>query len=175
MLGAARERDSVSYEHAGNVAALAVDIGEELGLRTRELAVLGFAATVHDVGKAAVPMKVIEKAGPLDAREWTAMRRHPAVGAAMLASSGAPPEVVAAVRSHHERWDGSGYPLGLRGADIPLFARIIAVADAFWAMIEPRPYRASSTAAGARAELLAHAGSQFDVTCARAATRVTAS
>ncbi len=96
------------------------------------------------------------------------MRRHATLGERLLARIVQQPEVLAAVRSHHERWDGSGYPDGKRGEEIPLPARIVAVADAFQAMIEPRPYRAPRTQASALAEIASQSGRQFDPACVRA-------
>ena len=101
------------------------------------------------------------------------MRRHPVEGARLLARYVPSADVLAIIRSHHERWDGAGYPEGLRAEQIPLGARIVAVVDAFCAMIEPRPYRPTLDAAAARAELLAQAGRQFDPACAEQAHRLT--
>lgn len=162
-------------DHSHNVAALSSEIGRALGLPARELEILEFAAAFHDVGKIGVPPTVIAKRGPLDDEEWACMRRHPTEGERLLEPHVRSPAVLAIVRSHHERWDGSGYPDGLAGEEIPLGARIVAVADAFTAMVEPRPYRAPRGRAVARAELLGQAGHQFDVVCARAGFGVTAS
>jgi HD-GYP domain-containing protein (c-di-GMP phosphodiesterase class II) len=96
------------------------------------------------------------------------MRRHATLGERLLARIVQQPEVLAVVRSHHERWDGRGYPDGKQGEEIPLAARIVAVADAFQAMIEPRPYRAPRTRASALAEVVAQAGGQFDPACVEA-------
>jgi HD-GYP domain-containing protein (c-di-GMP phosphodiesterase class II) len=165
--------DDTLREHSLNVAASAVAVGTSLGLKGGELGILELAATVHDVGKLQVPPEILAKPGPLDEDEWQEMRRHPVRGAELLAGH-VPPAVLEIVRSHHERWDGGGYPDGLAGAEIPLGARIIAVVDAFCAMLESRPYRPATQRADARRELLAQAGRQFDADCARAAYRVTA-
>ena len=165
--------DDTLREHSLNVAAAAVAVGASLGLSGRDLEILELAATVHDVGKLHVRPEILAKPGPLDEDEWQEMRRHPARGAELLAGH-VPADVVEIVRSHHERWDGAGYPDGLAGNEIPLGARIIAVVDAFCAMLESRPYRAPARRAHARAELLAQAGRQFDADCAKAAYRVTA-
>lgn len=170
----ARAIDPLFDHHSTNVARLSTAVGRHLNLTGARLDVLRFAGLVHDLGKAVVPAAVIAKEGPLDDEEWRMMREHPAVGADILASCSAPPQVVDAVRSHHERWDGTGYPVGLAGREIPLAARIIAAADAYCAMVEPRSYRASRTPTAARAEMLANAGSQFDEDCARALVAVTA-
>src|SRR5205823_11761592 len=120
---------------------LAVAIGRRLGLRTSELADVELGALLHDVGKLEVPETILSKPSSLDELEWRAMRRHVESGERLLRRVVDLPAVLAIVRWHHERWDGDGYPDGKRGEQIPLAARIVAVADAFQAMIEPRPYR----------------------------------
>lgn len=155
------------------VATVSVAVGCELGLTRSELWILELAAIVHDVGKSRLPRRILVKPAPLDDGEWAQMRRHPVLGADLVADL-VPEPVAEIVRSHHERWDGTGYPDGFVGDRIPQGARIIAVADAFCAMTETRPYRAPASATTARAELLAAAGTQFDPACARAAVRVTA-
>ena len=160
--------------HSWSVAELSAGIGRALGLSADELASLALAAALHDVGKAAVPAGVLAKEGPLDEREWALVREHPTAGERLLRRYVDSPAVLAVVRSHHERWDGRGYPDGLAGEAIPLGARIVAVADAFAAMVEARCYRKARTRAAARAELLAQAGRQFDPRCARAAVAATA-
>ena len=169
----ASETDEAFLEHSRNVAEVSVRVGCELRLSERELELLELAAVVHDLGKLCVPPEIISKPGALDADEWTVMRNHPAAGADLLEPCATPAEVLAIVRSHHERWDGAGYPDGLKGTEIPLGARIIAVADAYCAMLETRPYRAPLRVSAARAELLSQAGRQFDAACAQAAYRVT--
>jgi len=124
------------------------------------------AASFHDIGKIAVPDSVLLKPGRLDENDWERMRRHPVVGEACIRRSGILREmnelVALAVRHHHERWDGAGYPDRLAGEDIPLAARIIALADSFDAMTTDRPYRRAMRAADALREVLACAGKQFD-------------
>ena len=166
--------DATFREHSEHVADLSIRVGRALGLEDDELDLLGLAAVVHDVGKLSVDPEILAKPSTLDEDEWESMREHPAAGAALLEPCAAPPEVLRIVRSHHERWDGGGYPDGLAGEEIPLGARIIAVVDSYCAMVESRPYRPPRGAAGARAELLAGAGSQFDAECARAAYRLVA-
>ena len=159
--------------HALRVAALSVRVGKAMGLKPSELETLELAARLHDVGKLTVSPGMLAKPGPLDESEWASMRRHPAEGARLLAPHVPSAEVLAIVRSHHERWDGAGYPEGLSAEEIPLGARIVAVVDAFCAMIEPRPYRPCLDRPAARAELVAQAGRQFDPACAEAAHRLT--
>ena len=155
------------------MARLSLAIGRALYLPQRMLAMLVFAAAVHDIGKIAVPSSVLAKPGPLEPWERLAIQRHPAEGQRLLKSHVNSPELLAIVRSHHERWDGDGYPDGLAAEQIPLGARIVAVADAFTAMVEPRPYREPLSGDLARTELLDQAGHQFDPICARAGFSVT--
>jgi putative nucleotidyltransferase with HDIG domain len=154
--------------HASAVGAIALGIATELRLSAADIRSVELGALLHDVGKLSIPDRVLMKPGPLNELEWEAMRRHATLGERLLARIVQQPEVLAAVRSHHERWDGSGYPDGKRGEEIPLPARIVAVADAFQAMIEPRPYRAPRTQASALAEIASQSGRQFDPACVRA-------
>jgi len=156
-----------------SVLSLSGRIGIVLGLRKRELRTLEVAAALHDIGKATVPPEVLAKNGPLDEGEWAYVRAHPAEGERLLAPYITSPSVLQIVRSHHERWDATGYPDRLAGSSIPLGARIVAVADAYVAMLERRPYRASLSSSSARAELLRERGRQFDADCVRAALLVT--
>jgi putative nucleotidyltransferase with HDIG domain len=174
LIDRAAAADSSFRAHSGRVTALAVRIGRELGLSSEELDLLEIGAAAHDVGKLAVPAEIISKPGPLVASEWRAIHDHPAAGAKLVAACGAPTSVVEIVHGHHERWDGHGYPSRRREAETALGARIVAVADAYCAMIEPRPYRIARAPQAARDQLLAHAGTQFDPKCAAAAWRVTA-
>ncbi|MGZ4408054.1 MAG: HD-GYP domain-containing protein [Gaiellaceae bacterium] len=159
--------------HSHNVAQLSLAIGKALYLPQRKLAMLVFAAAVHDIGKIAVPSSVLAKPGPLEPWERLAIQQHPAEGQRLLEPHMNSPELLAIVRGHHERWDGDGYPDGLAADQIPLGARIIAVADAFTAMVEPRPYREPLSGHLARTELLDQAGRQFDPMCARTGFSVT--
>jgi len=159
--------------HSHNVTQLSLAIGRALHLPQRQLGTLAFAAAVHDIGKLAVPSSVLAKPGPLEPWERLAVQRHPAEGQRLLEPHVNSPELLAIVRSHHERWDGEGYPEGLAAGQIPLGARIVAVADAFTAMVEPRPYREPLSGDLARTELLEQAGLQFDPICARAGFSVT--
>lgn len=157
--------DHLFRSHALRVATLSVRVGKAFALASRELETLELAAKLHDVGKLAVPRSILEKPGPLDDEEWAAIRGHPAEGARLLAPFVPSADVLAIIRSHHERWDGAGYPDGLRAEQIPLGARVVALVDAFCAMIEPRPYRPTLDEGAARAELLAQTGRQFDPAC----------
>ena len=119
---------------------------------------------MHDVGKIAIPDSILRKPGPLSEDEWQLMKRHTTIGADLLAGSRSPVvqmgEVIA--RTHHERWDGSGYPAGLAGEDIPLVGRICAVADVFDALISVRPYKAAWTVEETLGEIARQSGRQFD-------------
>jgi putative nucleotidyltransferase with HDIG domain len=161
-------KEGYEGEHTAAVSGLAVAIASRLGLSGEELRRVELGALLHDVGKLTVPDGLLTKPGPLNEIEWAAMRRHAVLGERLLAQVVDLPDVLAAVRSHHERWDGRGYPDGKQGEEIPLTARVVAVADAFQAMIEPRPYRSSRTRAAALAEIVAQGGHQFDPACVEA-------
>jgi diguanylate cyclase (GGDEF)-like protein len=170
LLDALSEREPGIYLHADEVTALAVETGRMLGLRRDELDALERASRLHDIGKLAVPDEILGKTGPLDEREWEFMRQHPLVGERILRSSPAFRSVAAIVRSTHEHWDGSGYPEGFAGEEIPLPARIVAVCEAYVAMISDRPYRRALPPEHALAELERCAGTQFDPTVVRVLT-----
>ena len=155
-------RDPHSSGHAARVGVMAELIAERLGWDEADVEVLRMAAALHDVGKLRVPEPVLRKAGPLDADEVAEMRRHPEEGARMVARVRELQLAVPAVLYHHERWDGTGYPMGIEGEAIPAEARVLAVVDAFDAMTSDRSYRRAMTEALAIAELERCAGSQFD-------------
>jgi cyclic di-GMP phosphodiesterase len=173
LVAKAEHADPSLRLHSRNVARLSLEIGRALYLPQRELTMLVFAAAVHDIGKMSVPSSVLGKPGSLEPWERRAVQRHPVEGQRLLRPHVQSTELLAIVRSHHERWDGEGYPDRLATEQIPLGARIVAVADAFTAMVEPRPYREPLSRALARAELLERAGDQFDPLCARAGFSVT--
>ena len=161
-------KEGYAGEHTAAVSALALAIAKKLKLSAAERRCVELGALLHDVGKLSIPDRVLTKPGPLNELEWAAMRRHAALGERLLAHILDQAEVLAIVRWHHERWDGSGYPDGLEGKGIPLAARIVAVADAFQAMIEPRPYRAPRTRESALEEIASQSGRQFDPVCVKA-------
>jgi putative nucleotidyltransferase with HDIG domain len=165
-------RHGYTSDHTTAVSKLAVAIGRRLGLLSVELADVEVGALLHDVGKLDVPETILGKPAPLNAREWDAMRRHVELGERILRRVVDAPAVLAVVRSHHERWDGAGYPDGKRGEQIPLAARIVAVADAFQAITERRPYRKPRSERAALAEIRRNAGSQFDPDCVEALQEV---
>jgi hypothetical protein len=154
-------RDPYTGGHTDRVAEIALAFGRRLGMPDGELEALAIGAVIHDIGKIGVPDAVLLKRGPLDDDEWAAMRRHPEIGAYILGEIELPAQVKAMARSHHERWDGGGYPDGLAGEAIPLPARILAVADALDAMTTDRPYRTALPMQFALAELQDKAGTQF--------------
>jgi len=154
--------------HTTAVSRLAVTIATKLELPTAERRLVEVGALLHDVGKLSIPDRVLMKPGPLNELEWAVMQRHAPLGERLVPHTVNQADVLAIVRSHHERWDGGGYPDGKRGEEIPLAARIVAVADAFQAMIEPRPYREPRTREAALDEILVHSGLQFDPACVEA-------
>ncbi|HEX9671220.1 MAG TPA: HD domain-containing phosphohydrolase [Thermoanaerobaculia bacterium] len=155
------KRDPYTGGHFRRVAAYAVLLGRELGLDRETLEELKYAATLHDIGKIAVPDAILGKPAPLDDLEAEVMRKHPAVGSEIVGRLRNLRHVLPGVRSHHERVDGNGYPDGLAGEEIPLAAKIIAVADTFDAMTTSRPYRAGIAPDEAAAEIAAQSGTQF--------------
>ncbi len=162
LLRILREREPAMHARLIGVAELSIAVARELGMSGEQLDELARAAELHDIGKIAIPEEILRKAGKLDAEEWAFVRRHPVIGERILGAAPALRPVARLVRSSHERFDGSGYPDGLGGEQIPLGARIVAVCDAYEAMVAERPYRPALTSDQAIAELFANAGSQFD-------------
>ena len=154
--------DPDTSEHAREVAELVRHVGRLLGLVGLELEELELAAQFHDIGKVAVPEEVLRKAGPLDEDEREVMACHVEWGAEMLRHLPDCESIAQIVRHHHERFDGCGYPDGLRDSEIPLPSRIIAACDAYGAMVSDRPYRPALDYGTAVKELRQGAGSQFD-------------
>jgi two-component system, cell cycle response regulator len=145
-----------------HVISLAVATAERLGLAPEDVERVRQATELHDVGKVAIPDAILAKPGPLTEEEWAFVRRHPVIGQRIVLAAPALAPVATLVRASHERWDGGGYPDGLAGGEIPIGARIVAVADAFAAMTAGRPYRPASTPGEALDELRREAGAQFD-------------
>jgi putative nucleotidyltransferase with HDIG domain len=155
--------DEYTGEHSYGVIALALQIADEMGLGEDERRLVEFGALLHDVGKIAVPKEIINKAGPLDDDEWAVMKQHTIYGQQMLDKvGGSMTDVGVIVRASHERWDGNGYPDGTAGEDVPLAARIVAVADTFSAITTTRSYRRAQSPEAAMQELRRCAGTQFD-------------
>jgi len=139
------ERDHYTAVHSGDVADLAVKVAAEMNLPQGEIEKVEIAARIHDIGKVAVPDSILLKPGPLTDEEWGIMKRHPAISAELIEGIEIYARVADAVRHEHERWDGSGYPDGLRGEEIPLISRVIAAADIYDALSTDRPYRGAFT------------------------------
>ena len=148
--------------HGERVTALAEQIALRLGWSGERIATLRVGARLHDVGKLVVSERVLRKTGRLRDGEYAHIREHPAAGVRIIEPFECFSAAVPYVLYHHERWDGGGYPTGRRGAEIPIEARVLAVADAFDAMTSPRPYRRRLSTQAALAELDRCAGTQFD-------------
>jgi len=165
-------RDAYTAGHSRRVQQLALAIGRELGLSQAELDLLGHAALFHDIGKLAIPDAILLKPASLTPEEWDLMQRHAEEGARIIDRLGFLNDAVPAIRHHHERFDGTGYPDRLQGEEIPLGARIIHVADALDSMLTTRIYRAARPAAEALEELRRAAGTQFCPRCVAALERI---
>jgi len=155
-------RDPATRGHGTRVTALAEAIAVRLGWEEAKIEGLRLGALLHDVGKLAISVRVLAKPGPLDEHEVRLVRTHPLVGARLVGAVGGRLAALPYVLYHHERWDGGGYPTGRAGEDIPLQARVLAVADAYDAMTSSRPYRRAVTAERALEEVERCAGTQFD-------------
>jgi two-component system, cell cycle response regulator len=165
LVGVVEAHDPHLAAHTTLVARLSRAIAVELGLDPPALRTLSMVARLHDIGKVAVPDAILNKPGPLDDDEWRLIRQHTAAGERIVIRARGLEEVGEAIRATHERWDGDGYPDGISGTNIPLTARIVAVADAYEAMVSPdRPYRLPREPERALAEIVACSGTQFDPT-----------
>ncbi|HYG08626.1 MAG TPA: HD domain-containing phosphohydrolase [Pyrinomonadaceae bacterium] len=162
LAAALETRDRETHGHSERVVSFSLRLGRELNLTGESLRSLEFGALLHDVGKIGVPDAILHKPAQLSAEEWVNMRRHPVHGQQILQGIEFLEGAARVVGQHHEKWDGTGYPLGLRGEEIDLNARIFAVADAFDAITSDRVYRAGRSYEVAVAELEKFAGQQFD-------------
>jgi putative nucleotidyltransferase with HDIG domain len=163
VVTAADARDHETAGHSFRVALYAVALAKAMGIRGENLKALEWGSLLHDVGKMVVPDEILRKSGPLTEDEWLIMKQHPGWGYEMLAEVRfLQPAAIDVVYSHHERWDGQGYPRGLAGEQIPLVARIFAVVDAYDALTSDRPYRRACGHQQALAELRRVAGQQLD-------------
>ena len=167
LLRAVRNHDESTARHSYQVLALARRVAVELDLSASMVAEVEHVALLHDVGKLAVPPAVLSKPAPLDPAQWAIMREHPGVGADAVAQVSELAHLAPAVRATHECWDGTGYPDGLAGEEIPITSRITFASDAYDAMRSHRPYRAALSEHRAVDELRAGSGTQF---CPRAVT-----
>lgn len=154
--------DPYTKDHCTNVASLAFRLADKLGVSDDFKAKIHYAALIHDIGKSIIPKEILNKPGPLTAPEYEQIKMHPAYGAQALAQVSPLEEITLAVRHHHERCDGQGYPAGLSMDEIPLMARIISICDSYDAMTNDRPYRTALTHDDAMQEILRSAGGQFD-------------
>jgi putative two-component system response regulator len=160
-------RDPYTGGHVDRVRKLAMQMAFALNWGPEDIAILEFGAILHDIGKIIVPREVLKKTGPLNSDEWKLMRQHPQAGAKMLEGVDHLRAAIPYILSHHECWDGNGYPFGLKGEDIPREGRMLAIVDAFDAMTSDRPYHASLTSEEAMAEVRRSSGLYFDPEMAR--------
>jgi HD-GYP domain-containing protein (c-di-GMP phosphodiesterase class II) len=172
LANAVDTRDMATANHSSRVADYAVAIAREMGLSTAEMHEVHVAGFLHDLGKIGIPDGILAKRGPLSKEEWTMMRRHPLFGYEILQPVPIAETIKLAIRHSHESWDGSGYPEGLRGEQIPLAARVVAVADAYEALTTNRPYRTAQGPEDAMNEIRRCAGGQFDPAVVEAFLRV---
>jgi HD-GYP domain-containing protein (c-di-GMP phosphodiesterase class II) len=159
---AVETREVHSAGHGEEVSRCALNIGRELGMSEQELADLAFAGRVHDVGKIVMPEKLLVKAASLSEDEYYLLKLHSSVGAQIAECIPAGPRLSEIIKHHHERFDGSGYPDGLRGEQIPLGARVLALADAYVTMTTERPFAPARTLSEAIAEIESRSGTHFD-------------
>jgi putative two-component system response regulator len=162
LANAVEAKDATTELHCERLASLAHHLGTSAGADATELRAIVFGAMLHDVGKIGVRDAILNKPGPLTPDEWEEMRRHPVIGERICLPLAASTSFGPIVRSHHERWDGHGYPDGLRGLAIPLGARIVGIVDAFDAIVHDRPYRPARSVDEAVDELQRERGRQFD-------------
>ena len=172
LTAALETRDLETHGHSERVVNFSLRLGRELGLGEEQMRSLEFGSLLHDIGKIGVPDAILRKPAKLSEEEWVCMREHPLHGQKILRGIEFLEGAARVVAQHHERWDGSGYPLGLRGGAIDLNARIFAVADAFDAITSDRVYRAGRSYEDALAELDTYAGQQFDPSVVAAFRRV---
>ncbi len=168
LVTAVDNKDRYTCRHSEEVMEFSLLIARELGMGEAALRTIGTAALLHDVGKIGVPDAILRKPGKLTEEEFAAIKQHPTMGTALVATVAGLEDTLDAVRYHHERWDGGGYPVGLRGDETPLTARLMAVADAFSAMTTDRPYRKGMEQGKALSILEAGAGTQWDPKCVAA-------
>ena len=165
LVSAVDNKDRYTCRHSEEVLVHALALARHLGLDADAVQTVTVAALLHDVGKIGIPDAILRKPGALTGEEFEAVKRHPSLGAAIVAAVPGLSEILDAVRGHHERWDGGGYPAGLRGEETPLLARLLAVADAYSAMTSDRPYRKGLSPETARRLLAEGAGTQWDPAC----------
>lgn len=162
LANAVEAKDATTELHCQRLAGMAHQLGMQAGLEPAALKGLVFGALLHDIGKIGVSDAILTKAGPLSPEEWAEMRHQPLIGERICEPLATADQYAPIVRHHHERWDGTGYPDGLRGEEIPLGARIVGIVDAYDAIIHDRPYRPARSIPDALEEVSREAGRQFD-------------
>ena len=162
LAAALEAKDSYTASHSRAVVGRTQEVGRRLSMAEPDLQTLRFAAIFHDIGKIAVPEHILEKPAPLNEAEWSFVRQHPRIGQLIIDESGGLREAGKIILHHHERFSGHGYPHGLRGREIPLGSRIVAIAAAYDAMIRDRPYKSAISHDQALSELRRCSGTQFD-------------
>jgi len=162
LVSVVEARDPYVYGHSRRVNTYAVALAEAIGLSPDEVSKVSTAALLHDIGKIGIPDKVLNKKGKLNGENWEAIKAHPRLGANIVGNIPNLVPCASSILHHHERWDGSGYPEGLKGEEIPIEARILAIADTFEAMTSARPYRPALSREEVIKELRQGAGIQFD-------------
>lgn len=162
LINAIDSKDHYTYVHCNDVAKYARKIGEKLGLSKDDLEILELAGKLHDIGKIGIPSEILKKPGPLTEEEWKIIKEHPRLGYLILNQLSKMEKLLQAILYHHERYDGKGYPQSLEGKEIPLIARILAVADAYSAMKTDRPYRKGLSKKEIISEIKKNMGKQFD-------------
>lgn len=156
------ERSNETEEHASRMAHLSNKLGKAMGLSKDDLNDLALLSSLHDIGKISIDNRILVKPSKLNANEWLEMKKHPAIGYRIAMVSPELRSIAEYILCHHERWDGSGYPQGLSGKDIPLLSRVISIVDAYDAMTNDRTYRKALAKEAAIAEISDNSGSQFD-------------
>lgn len=167
LLSTLAERDFITGGHAERLRTLAQDLGEMLGLSPRQISDLNLLSSVHDLGKVGIPDHILFKRGKLDQKEWMEMQRHPEIGHRIASACPDLQHVAELILCHHEKWDGSGYPGGLKHKEIPIECRILALVDAYDAMTSNRPYRAGISPEEAIQEIMRCSGTHFEPELAR--------
>lgn len=169
---ALEERDYETEEHSKRMEDLSLLLGKKVNLKDNELNELRLLAVLHDIGKISIPDSIIFKPGKLTSKEWEIIKKHPEIGYRVARSSPDLIQIAKGILYHHERWDGKGYPEGLKGNKIPLISRIVAIVDAYDAMTNDRPYRKAMSKKKALGEIERESGAQFDPSLAKIFTKI---
>lgn len=162
VVAALETKDHFTADHSLRVSDMAEQACRSLGLTDEQTEMIHMAAHVHDIGKIGVPDAVLTKPGTLNDEEWASIRQHPRIGAEILGQAAELSEIAGIVRHHHEKWNGQGYPDGLKEYEIPLGSRIIAVCDSIDSMLSERPYRRPLSQQACREEILRNSGVMYD-------------